>query len=183
LTLCHHNPKADDNIQSFLNNHRHGELTQFEIIDINRIERDYIDFQYKPIKPTNPLEYHYHPEESVNSLTIERLDRTHGNHIKIDKPYDAYLFLVKPKTIYELFNKFGFSLFFRNVRNPLLQSDFNPDIAQTILDNPSPFWYYNNGIIVFPDWVKYKNSPTPIGSFWIYVIFLYFTQSGNTISV
>jgi DNA-directed RNA polymerase subunit RPC12/RpoP len=146
FTLCQRNPKADENIQSFLKSHNHGELTQFEVIDINRIKRDYIDFEYKQIKPINPLEYPYNPKDSIISLTIERLNRAQGNYLKIDKPYDAYIFVVKPKTIYELFEKFGFSLFFRNVRNPLLQSDFNGEIEQTILDNPSAFWYYNNGI-------------------------------------
>jgi cupin superfamily acireductone dioxygenase involved in methionine salvage len=57
LALCHHNPKVDDNIQSFLKSHNHGELIQLEVLEINRIKRDYIEFQYKQIKPTNPLEY------------------------------------------------------------------------------------------------------------------------------
>ena len=56
------------------------------------------------------------------------------------------MFLLRPKNIYELFEKYGFALFYKNVRNPLLQSQFNEDIEKTALENPAYFWYYNNGI-------------------------------------
>ncbi len=56
------------------------------------------------------------------------------------------MFLIKPKTIFDLFEKYGFSLFFKNVRNPLIKSNFNQEIEKTVLDNPAFFWYYNNGI-------------------------------------
>lgn len=35
---------------------------------------------------------------------------------------------------------------YKNVRNPLLQSEFNEEIEKTALENPAYFWYYNNGI-------------------------------------
>ncbi|MDX2301322.1 MAG: AIPR family protein [Microscillaceae bacterium] len=143
LSLCKANPKSEDNIKSFLAGQ---EKTKVEIIDIDRLKLDYIDRKFKKIDPINPLENYYNPEEIKIPLQVERLGMDRGNYIKIEKPFDAYVFLVRPKTIFELFDHYGFYLFFKNVRNPLLQSDFNREIEKTALDNPAYFWYYNNGI-------------------------------------
>ena len=143
LTLSSNNPKADDNIKSFLDNHK---KTTFEFYDINRIKIDFIERRYKKIDPINPLENYYNPEESKINIEIQKINKSSGNFIRVEKPFEAYVFLIKPKTIFELFEKYGFSLFFRNVRNPLIQSDFNKEIEQTTVDNPAYFWYYNNGL-------------------------------------
>ena len=66
--------------------------------------------------------------------------------IHIDKPFEAFVFLLKPSTIYNLFEKYGFLLFQKNVRNPLMVSELNQQIEKTITDNPAFFWYYNNGL-------------------------------------
>ena len=142
LTLCNKNPKADDNIKNFLDNHR---KTKFEFYDIDRVKVDYIDRTYKKIDPINPLENYSNPEESKITIEIQKLN-TSANYIRIEKPFEAYVFLIKPKTIFDLFEKFGFSLFFRNVRNPIIKSDFNREIENTATDNPAYFWYYNNGL-------------------------------------
>ena len=81
----------------------------------------------------------------VNLIVTIEIVQKHGT-VKIDKPFEAYMFLLRPKSIYNLFEKYGFALFYKNVRNPLLQSQFNEDIERTALDNPAYFWYYNNGI-------------------------------------
>ena len=143
LTLSNNNPKADENIKSFLDNHK---KTTFEFYDINRIKIDFIERKYKKIDPINPLENYYNPEESKITVEIQRINKSSGNYIRVEKPFEAYVFLIKPKTIFELFEKYGFSLFFRNVRNPLITSDFNREIEQTTIDNPAYFWYYNNGL-------------------------------------
>ncbi len=143
LTLCNYNSKADDNIKSFLDNHK---KTMFEFYDINRVKIDFIERRYKKIDPINPLENYYNPEESKINIEIQKINKSSGNYIRVEKPFEAYVFLIKPKTIYELFDKYGFSLFFRNVRNPLIKSDFNKEIEQTTTDNPAYFWYYNNGL-------------------------------------
>lgn len=143
LTLCNRNSKVEDNVKSFLDNHKR---TKVEFYDINRIKIDFIERRYKNIDPINPLENYYNPEESKITLEIQKNNKSSGNFIRIEKPFEAYVFLIKPKTIYELFEKYGFSLFFKNVRNPLLESDFNKEIQQTTTDNPAYFWYYNNGI-------------------------------------
>ena len=139
LTLSQYRGGADENIKAFINN---DEKVKFEVIDINRIKLDYIDRKYKKIDPLNPLESYQNPEESLINIEIVQ-----GNgSIKIEKPFEAYLFLMRPKSIYNLFEQYGFALFHKNVRNPLLQSEFNAEIEKTALENPAYFWYYNNGI-------------------------------------
>ncbi|MBD2178549.1 AIPR family protein [Pseudanabaena sp. FACHB-1998] len=139
LTLSQYRRGADENIKAFINN---DEKIKFEVIDINRIKLDYIDRKYKKIEPLNPLETYQNPEESLIDIEIVQ-----GNgRIEIQKPFEAYMFLLRPKSIYDLFEKYGFALFYKNVRNPLLQSEFNEEIEKTAIENPAYFWYYNNGI-------------------------------------
>lgn len=139
LSLSQYKGNADENIEAFRNN---DVKTKFEVIDISRIRVDYIDRKYKRIDPVNPLETYQNPEESP--ITIEIVQK--GGSIKIEKPFEAYMFLLRPRAIWELFKTYGFALFYKNVRNPLFQSQFNSDIENTVTDNPSYFWYYNNGI-------------------------------------
>ncbi len=143
LSLSQYNGGADVNIKAFKND---DTKIDFEVIDINRIKFDYIDRKYKGIKPTNPLRIRQTPEESEVILHVEKSNQNGGNYIKIERPFEAYTFLIRPKTIYELFEKYGFSIFYKNVRNPLLQSQFNEAIEKTALENSAYFWYYNNGI-------------------------------------
>ena len=139
LTLAQYRGEQDADIQAFINN---DEKVKFEVIDLNRIKFDYIDRKYKKIEPLNPLESYQNPEESLIDIEIVQ-----GNgRIEIQKPFEAYMFLLRPKSIYNLFEKYGFALFYKNVRNPLIQSEFNEEIEKTALENPAYFWYYNNGI-------------------------------------
>ncbi|MEN8220183.1 MAG: AIPR family protein, partial [Pseudomonadota bacterium] len=148
LSLCQANTSIVENITRFEDEFKR---TRLEFIDINRIKRDYIERQYKQIMPANPLEYT--PEDTLVTLSVERPKRNNGSFIKIDKPFDAYIFLVKPKKIFNLFEfeEFGFSLFFKNVINPISDSDINQQIEKTIIENPDYFWYYNNGITAITD--------------------------------
>jgi len=139
LTLSQYRGKANENIKTFINN---DEKIKFEVIDINRIKFDYIDRKYKGIEPLNPLESYQNPEENLIDIEIVQNNGT----IKIEKPFEAYMFLLRPKSIYDLFQEYGFALFHKNVRNPLLQSQFNKEIEKTAIENPAYFWYYNNGI-------------------------------------
>jgi hypothetical protein len=139
LTLSQYKGGADENISAFIKN---DEKIKFEVIDINRIKVNYIDIIYKKIEPLNPVESYHNPEE--DPITIEIVQK--NGVVKIEKPFEAYMFLLRPKSIYDLFEKYGFTLFYKNVRNPLLQSQFNEDIERTAVDNPAFFWYYNNGI-------------------------------------
>lgn len=142
LTLCSPNKDAEDNINAFLLNHK---KTSFEWIDLERLKIDYINRKYKEIEPINPLSKYYNPEEENIELSIKQ--HTGGrSFIHIDKPFEAFVFLLKPSTIYNLFEKYGFLLFQKNVRNPLMVSELNQQIEKTITDNPAFFWYYNNGL-------------------------------------
>ena len=142
LTLCSPNKDAEDNINAFLLNHK---KTSFEWIDLERLKIDYINRKYKEIEPINPLSKYYNPEEENIELSI-RLNVGGRIFIHIDKPFEAFVFLLKPSTIYNLFEKYGFLLFQKNVRNPLMVSELNQQIEKTITDNPAFFWYYNNGL-------------------------------------
>ena len=115
LTLCQNNPSVQENIETFerLTNHT------LEVIDIERLRRDFIEVHYKKTQPQNPLKYDYNPEIESIELEIEQLD-IEKNYLKVSAPFISYTFLVRPKTIHDLFLKYGFKLFFRNIRNPLI---------------------------------------------------------------
>lgn len=144
LCLALSNPKVEENIQSFQNAYPN---VNAEIIDIKKIRRDYIEFNYKGLTTESPLEYNYSPEESKIILPIERFGE-YGNRDFIDYagPSKAYILIIKPKTIFELFEKYKLSLFYKNVRNPLIQSRYNHEIKETLEKRPGSFWYFNNGI-------------------------------------
>jgi hypothetical protein len=145
LALCQES--IDDNVNSFNQEFKPHEL---KFIDINRIKHDYIERKYKQIKPSNPLEHTYKPEDILIELEVRRRENN-GDFVKIDKPFDAYIFLVKPVIIFDLFEEFSFNLFFKNVRNPIVNSTINQQIETTITENPAYFWYYNNGITAIVD--------------------------------
>ncbi len=143
LSLSKYSGNANENIKSLIN---YQPRTTFDVIDIERLKINYIDRNFKKIEPINPLETYYDPDTSQITIEIAKLNEHNNNCIKIDEPFKAYMFLLRPKIIYELFKKYGFALFYKNVRNPLMQSRFNEEIEQTIIDEPAFFWYYNNGI-------------------------------------
>jgi len=145
FALCQES--SHDNVDSFNQKFKPHE---FKFIDINRIKHDYIEHKYKQIKPANPLEHTYQPEELLVELEVIRRENN-GDFVKVDKPFDAYIFLVKPALIFNLFEEFSFNLFFKNVRNPIVNSTINQQIETTIIDNPAFFWYYNNGITAIAD--------------------------------
>ncbi len=154
FSLCNANPEVDDNIASFEKNY----ATSVEVLDINRIKRDYIDFHYKKIIPDNPLEQEYSPDEEIR-LNIDQLD-IKQNYLKINSPFSAYIFLLRPKTIFELFEKYKFKLFFKNVRNPLIHSKVNENIEETLKNEIPYFWYFNNGITALTSGVDGHINPT-----------------------
>lgn len=145
LVLSEFNDDVQDNICSF--NKLYGPIIKLEVYDIGKIRRDFIEFKYKGIKPQNPLEYKYNPEECKIKFPIERFEENQNrDFLQYKKPFKSYIFVVKPKTIYEIFDKFGFYLFFKNVRNPLERSNYNEEMAKTLKERPILFWYFNNGI-------------------------------------
>lgn len=147
FTAADTNNEIEDTIKSFKK--ENGTSIDFLLIDINRIKRDYIEFKIKQLIANNPLEYNYSPEDKEITLEIERYkdeDAITQDIMHFQGRAQAYIFLLKPKTIHELFRKYKFNLFFKNVRNPLHQSNYNEKIVETLLRRPDSFWYFNNGI-------------------------------------
>ena len=147
FTAADSNNEIEDTIKSFKK--ENGASIDFLLIDINRIKRDYIEFKIKQLIANNPLEYNYSPEDKEITLEIERYkdeDAITQDIMHFQGRAQAYTFLLKPKTIHELFTKYKFNLFFKNVRNPLHQSNYNEKIVETLLRRLDSFWYFNNGI-------------------------------------
>jgi len=141
LTLCSRYVDITDLSRSFSNN----ELVSFDLFDLSRLKKNYIEIIYKGIKTHNPLEEPYNPILKID------LQITPQKMILIENPFKSHIFLIKPDTIFNLFDKFGNSIFYKNIRNPLPKSLYNEGIQNTILNNPKNFWYFNNGITAITD--------------------------------
>lgn len=70
---------------------------------------------------------------------------------KIDSPVKAFYGQVNGYVLAGFWEKYNKSLFSKNIRNMLGDSDVNSEIKETILENPEYFWYYNNGITIIAD--------------------------------
>jgi AIPR protein len=154
LTLCKNNPSVSENVELFKE-----QYADIEIIDIERLRRDFIERRYKKILPLNPLEYDYNPEEETIILPIEQLE-IEKNYLRVDAPFQCYTFFIRPQTIFDFFEKYGFKLFFSNIRNPLIASEYNKQIEQTMMNAPDFFWYYNNGITAITRDLPRRVTPT-----------------------
>lgn len=161
FTLAKHNDYVTDSITAF--NKDYAPNITLEVIDANRIRKDYISFKFKGFYPNNPLEYKYNPENSEILLDIVRYAEDR-DFLAYQGREQAYIFLLKPATVHRLFEKFKYSLFFKNVRNPLPASNYNKQIVETLKTKPNAFWYFNNGITaitkVIPDIGKHANVVT-----------------------
>jgi AIPR protein len=144
FTLAGTSRSVEESVQAF--NKNYAPNVSLEVIDIERIRRDYIEFKYKEATTANPLEYNYNSEDSTIKLQMERFEGAKRDIFEFEGRAKAFTFLLKPKTVYELFKKYKFSLFFKNVRNPIHRSNYNAKIVETLLKEPDSFWYFNNGI-------------------------------------
>ncbi|PTP44279.1 hypothetical protein CWN87_08665 [Vibrio splendidus] len=142
LTLKNNCKTFLENITSFENSF--GANVKVDAFDINRLKLDYIDRRFKKNNPPNPLEKIYSPE--YEKIKLELVKDNEKNAIQISTPHQGLVFNLKPSTIYKLVERYGVSLFNKNVRNPLLSSNINDEIVTTLKNDPSYFWYYNNGI-------------------------------------
>ena len=69
--------------------------------------------------------------------------------------------IVNAKDFLEIIRKYGDSLFDRNIRKILEGSLKNQAIEKTISENPSNFWYFNNGITVVANSISVKGKVMP----------------------
>ncbi len=145
FTLATYNEEITQAIQNF--NDNYNPKISLAIIDLEKIKQDYIAFKFKEILPFNPLEYkEQNPEETPIKLSIERYESKKRDVFEFQGRAKACTILLKPQTIHELFKKYAFKLFFKNVRNPIHRSNYNEKIVDTLLKAPANFWYFNNGI-------------------------------------
>lgn len=142
ITLSQQNPDAEENLISF---EKANPNMFVRVFDIHHIKKDFIDVHYKKLERLGLLRRRLNPINDKITIKLERLG-TNNNQIQIKKPFDAYIFLIRPKLVYELFLKYGYSLFIENVRNPIKDSDINQRMQETLIKEPAYFWYYNNGI-------------------------------------
>jgi hypothetical protein len=70
LTLAYHNEKVEANFNRFKKNY--APSIGIEIVDIERLKCDFIDFRYKGVEFNELLVHHSDPEESKIRLEIER---------------------------------------------------------------------------------------------------------------
>lgn len=68
---------------------------------------------------------------------------------RVDAPLVAVYGQISASDLADWYKQFGNQLFAGNIRNFLgLKSEVNASIAKTLNEDPSRFWYYNNGITV-----------------------------------
>lgn len=140
LALCNGEVNLKEHIDDFISN-----LISFDLLDFNSLKQQYIEIEYKGVKTHNPIETPYIPKSEFE-LKFEK-----NQIIYIDKPFKSNIFIIKPSQIYLMFDKYGQSLFYKNIRNPLISSTFNEEIKNTVKNNPINFWYFNNGITAITD--------------------------------
>lgn len=145
VSLCQGVESINEHITDFVT-----ELISFELLDLNKLKQNHIEIAYKEIRTHNPIETPYIPKTDFDLNFEEK------RSIKIpdNLPHESYIFLVKPVEIYRLFQNYGFSLFYKNIRNPLPKSFFNAEISNTIKNNPLNFWYFNNGITAITESIR-----------------------------
>ncbi len=87
---------------------------------------------------------------------------------KITEPYIGYYGQVNGVEISSWWDKYRKSLFAKNIRGVLGETDVNKDITRTLDENPEHFWFFNNGITLVADSVE-KNmvggASTDFGQF------------------
>ena len=105
------------------------------------------------------------PSEAVMSFSetsrssdvsyIVRMRLTDLIRITCDNPEIRNICNLEDETI--LFNcKEEYDVLFDNVRGLILNSKFNKNIEDTLLEEPSKFFYYNNGITIVASNINYK---------------------------
>ncbi|MFF2661487.1 AIPR family protein [Kitasatospora sp. NPDC058032] len=83
----------------------------------------------------------------------------------LDVPHQAFQGVVKAEQVAGWLDTHGTRLFELNIRNPLDGTLANEELVATLTDEPSLFWYFNNGITVLCDTVDplYDSMRNPHG--------------------
>ncbi|WP_433340619.1 AIPR family protein [Streptomyces sp. CA-253872] len=82
-----------------------------------------------------------------------RLEATLSPWLSVTSPYLSYEGVAQSEEIAS-WAEHGNELFARNIRNPLGLTPINKELVDTLTDEPSLFWYFNNGVTVLCDSVE-----------------------------
>lgn len=67
---------------------------------------------------------------------------------RFDYPFVGYYGQIKATEVAKWWNSYNTKLFNKNIRSFIGHSSVNQEISRTLLDEPTLFWYFNNGITV-----------------------------------
>ncbi|MEU6443380.1 AIPR family protein [Streptomyces sp. NPDC047046] len=82
-----------------------------------------------------------------------KLEATLSPWLSVTSPYLSYEGVVQSEEIAS-WAEHGNELFARNIRNPLGLTPINKELVDTLAEEPSLFWYFNNGVTVLCDSVE-----------------------------
>jgi len=72
----------------------------------------------------------------------------------VSEPYEAYYGVVAASSVAEWYERFGDRLFSQNIRKALGNTSVNDALANTVVDSPHHFWYFNNGVTALCESIK-----------------------------
>ncbi|WP_052865147.1 AIPR family protein [Streptomyces niger] len=108
---------------------------------------DYVDHRF-----LHAPEIHALVREDQHSDPIT-LEVTLSPWFSVPSPYLSYEGIVQAEEIAS-WAEHGNELFARNIRNPLGLTPINKELVDTLTEEPSHFWYFNNGVTVLCDSVN-----------------------------
>lgn len=71
-----------------------------------------------------------------------------------ERKIESWVFTMSGKDVGDIFAKAGISIFARNIRGYLGDTEINNSMSETIEKEPHNFWYYNNGVTMVCDEAK-----------------------------
>jgi hypothetical protein len=110
--------------------------------------RDYLDGVAPPI-PSLELEMESGSKVRVTGI-LERYD--------IQADVESWVFSMKGNNVADLYLRSGIRVFARNIRGFLGGTPVNQSMVETLKQEPSRFFYYNNGITVVCDKAEKRGS-------------------------
>ncbi|MGA5710113.1 AIPR family protein [Streptomyces cellulosae] len=105
---------------------------------------DYVDHKF-----LHAPEIHALVREDQQSEPVT-LEVTLSPWFSVSSPYLSYEGIVQAEEI-ATWGEHGNELFTRNIRNPLGLTPINKELVDTLTEEPSHFWYFNNGVTVLCD--------------------------------
>jgi len=124
------------------------ELTVYDWPDVCRMFNDYLEGVAPAI-----------PSLSLRIASNGRV-RSEGSIYRFDPQTntESWVFSMPAKDAGDMFTKAGPRLFARNIRGYLGDTQINKAIAETLVNEPHNFWYYNNGITIVCDSAKQEKQ-------------------------